>query len=370
MIDGALPPTTFGASGASIRSDRPLPGVAKGLIAAVKALETSSPGVFRLLLRGAVFQAKLPINVASGDAFIAKVLSAKPLILSVSDIVQPGKSAELLPSLLAALNIKPTDEATTFVSYLLGEKKPLVKSKIERAIAFMERLGSDLDRWQIAFLAQVYLQRDEFLAYMVEKEERFMRESLDEIMREIFAGVLALVELRPSPATLDPILDGLALRVGEYSPRARHYPPPDRDDRLLDLALRMEATIESGEERAEVADQIALLTRNVVRFLATKATYNRFDVYPDFVVLLADPPQLVRIEGARSTTGKGGRAVSLGTEFEIQAKKVTARAMTTDDRIFAEYETKLPLGSTAPLERRLAEATRRRATVSTKRPRR
>jgi hypothetical protein len=44
--------------------------------------------------------------------------------------------------------------------------------------------------------------------------------------------------------------------------------------------------------------------------------------------------------------------------------------MTTEERIFAEYETELPLGSVAPLERRLAEATRRTARASAKRPRR
>lgn len=293
---------------------------------------------FKLLINGTTFRAQLPLNLNVGDTFIAKVTSQVPLTLAGNNILHPGSSSNYLPAMLSLLGIQETKTALDFARILVDSRKPFVKSKFDRIMKYFHDMNIEPDEFQIYLFMQVYIQNDEFIDYFLKQHAKKIQLSLRELMDSIFETVLAFIYTDIDGEVLDDLREYLILdyRDDRIIPGEKQL--QDRDRQLLNFVKKINIYADSTDFDVGIKDKCALLANFLIQFLMQKSVYNRFGVYPDFLIIIKNTSQnLILLNSYKTTDSINEQVYSLGTKFEqIGVGEIAVKGMFFRDRVFAD----------------------------------
>jgi hypothetical protein len=249
---------------------------AENSLVLVQVLERLN-GSFRLLVDGSVFQAQLPFTPGDQEQFLARVLSVKPLVLQADSFMNPKMiTSALLSTLLQKLGIKENAESRQILEILLKRKRPVAKSKFE-ALAGSVDGKTKLDDIQAALLAGLYFATDQEMVGFRSEAKRLFKDSIltliDKIFHLVSAGLSASGDAIVRPALYATFIEHSAQQI-------------QSSRKLFDLVHHLSRFAKSRgiysiDEATVRAKELAVL---LTEYLVQKSVYNRFGVYPDFII--------------------------------------------------------------------------------------
>jgi|GEM_PF-5685864 len=126
-------------------SGKPLPKA--NSIVAINVLEKLNDG-YKVMINGRVFSSNLPVNAAANETLIAKVLSQSPFILSLDSFTLLKSIDESISFLLSKLQLPSTTTTERLLKAFILNKKPVMKSKLEKLVEIIEshQLEPDADQ--------------------------------------------------------------------------------------------------------------------------------------------------------------------------------------------------------------------------------
>lgn len=305
----------------------------------VKIIGKSGP-LDTILLNGNTFKTKLPLPMPPGEAFIASVLKKNPLLLSANPVIAQNSMKTAIPLIMAMFGIKEGEAAALFIRQLVEAKKPLIKSRIERISNLLHAMQADqADDYMINLFVKVYLANDDIFDFLIEKQQHILLIPLKDIIEAIFQAVVNIFDNQFPPLIkkkIEEILICYYSPDGEYSTEQN---VTDRDEKLLELVrfLRGFAAVENLTPGQR--DTMNILLQQIITFLLQKSLYNRFGLYPDFLIYYNDTSlHLAYLNTYRSIDSAGKELLSLGTVFEQTAVgNVQCRGVIYRNKIIIEF---------------------------------
>ena len=276
----------------------------------VKVLEKLN-GTYKLLVDGSVFQSSLPFGASLDEEFLAKVISKNPFTLQADGLLTQKQSAlGGLTVLLQKLGIKETKEARLVMEILLRTKKPLLKVKFEKLLESLDG-NTKLDDIQVALLAGLYFAGSAEVKSFNAEAKHLFKDSIDSIISKLFELITTALKT-PSFTFLNP-----ALETAFFSQERNNG---NSTRKLVDLVFFLDSqckTMTTSATYAEVkqAKEISVL---LTEYLVQKSVYNRFDVYPDFIISCIYNEYVLSVFNHARETPEGRIALScdLGKDIE------------------------------------------------------
>lgn len=234
-------------------------------------------GTYKLLVDGSVFQAKLPFAANNQEEFLAKVLSVKPLLLQADNLAAlKAMTPAMMATYLQKLGIKVDFEAKQLLEILLKRNRPLVKSKFEALSGLFEE-NKKIDDLQAALLAGLYYAPAQELQDFKSEAGQMFLDSLEVIIDKIYKIIVESLK-KQADVMVRPALEAAFLSPeGKKAQSARKI--PDLVQQLV-LFARGRGKYNQDDESRRAAELGALLSE----YLVQKAVYNRFSVFPDFII--------------------------------------------------------------------------------------
>ncbi len=268
----------------------------------VKVLEKLN-GNYKLLVDGTVFQSSLPFGANLDEEFLAKVISTNPFTLQADGLLNQKQSAlGGLTVLLQKLGINQTKESKLVMEILLRTKKPLLKAKLERLIETLDG-NTKLDDIQAALLAGLYFAGSTEVKEFKSEAKHLFRDSIEAIIEKLFEKIVASLKT-PSHTFLNPALEAAFLspltKNGNFNRKAVDLVF------FLDGPGKMMAGASTYTEQKQAKEIASLLTEYIIQ----KAVYNRFGVFPDFIISRVDDELVLSVFNHAMETPDGRLLIS------------------------------------------------------------
>ncbi len=236
---------------------------------------------YKLLINGNLFQATLPVAVASGEELIGKVIKQNPLVISLNQLPNLFANPGLLETILLKFDLQNSLISKSIIQRLAADKRPLIKSKIQDISEFINFWGKEVDELLLGLLIQFFWNSD----------KKFNKDELKEI-------------LLPFDIPFEKICEKIfGLIVANYSQFSAKNMQWLRETFLVELN---ENALPGKMFTGELAKYVQLLEelKNLnsefpfafradlylllLKYLLQKAEFNSFGIFPDFLIAKDD----------------------------------------------------------------------------------
>ncbi|MGE5399261.1 MAG: hypothetical protein ACM3S2_02595 [Ignavibacteriales bacterium] len=259
---------------------KPLP--ANNSVVEITVLDKSENN-YRLLIEGSVFQAKLPVNVNTGEALIARVINTNPFTLSLDNLVAAKNlGGNVVSYIISKLHLMDTETSNKVVKAFISGKKPLVKSKLNKVIDLLEKENIKLDDQQLNFFIQV-LHTDERSNEFINRSVAVLcQHSIGSLTDEIYQIVRKINSLNGSEELKAKVNETLVLDITD----AKNIDPISIKKKAAQSEkyagiLGMEEHNSGNANDKDLED----LKQILIRYNLLRSCYNKTGIYPGFVIL-------------------------------------------------------------------------------------
>lgn len=241
----------------------------------IKVLDTRE-GMYKLLINGSVFQSKIAMALLKNDELFARVLSNDPLTLRIDSLfTNHTLSKGALVQLLSRLGIEATENFIETFREIVKSGKPLIKSRLSALNDFVHSNNVLPDYYQMSLLASIYLSHFIQIEEFLKRENNFIKYSIVDVIKEIYAGVKEILESSETPEYVKDVTRKLLCQQTEVV--AGSY--TDVVKKMIDLSVFLKTQFSGGYRITRVMQN---LSESLVMYLLQKALYNQFGLYPDF----------------------------------------------------------------------------------------
>jgi hypothetical protein len=250
---------------------------------------------YKILVNGKVFMAVLPVNAKIGDTLLGMVLNNNPMTLNLVNILNlKNITIETLNSLLVKLGIQKTETNLSLLKALIANKKPVLKSKLDKLAEILESLDFTFDETQLSFLIQVFSNEDNFQKFNKRNAEYF-RYPINNVIKEIYSQIRdealnsSSIEQIRKELTIDFEKEGFekGIMTGLYS----------RDKAIQDWI---------NENRTSDNLEIKKLTGLFGYYLIQKSFLKKEGIFPGFIIAQkTDSRELIEYKLERTSRENG-----------------------------------------------------------------
>lgn len=248
----------------------------------IEVLEKMNNG-FKILVDGKLFQSKLPVNLSKGDEVFAKVVSHRPFTLGLDNFVPGGKmNAAHLALVLAKLGIKETALSKSVIKNIAANGKPLVKSKLQRLIEYMEVSDITLDEMQMTLLINIIWNdnKDNYKGSL-DSFAKIFDVTFEELSRQIFLTILKINDLDYPNELYRRLNDYVIYQLDEAHNNVIAL--KDKSNSFLNIA-EFTKTLEPALDMVQ-RKELEHLKKYMLKYVLQKALYGRFDYNPEFAII-------------------------------------------------------------------------------------
>ncbi len=241
----------------------------------IKVLDTRE-GMYKLLINGSVFQSKIAMALLKNDELFARVLSNDPLTLRIDSLfTNHTLSKGALVQLLSRLGIEATENFIETFREIVKSGKPLIKSRLSALNDFVHSNNLLPDYYQMSLLVSIYLSHFIKIEEFLKRENNFIKYSIVEVIKEIYAGVKEILESSETPEYVKDVTRKLLCQQTETLAGSN----TDSVKKMIDFSVFLKTQFSGGYRITRVMQN---LSESLVMYLLQKALYNQFGLYPDF----------------------------------------------------------------------------------------
>lgn len=268
------PVSTISPTAAQANTKLPL----ENTLALVQILEKSNAG-YKMLVDGKIFQSNLPFPAQEQEVFLAKVVSTKPFTLQADNLVTANHlGSGVVFGLLKKLGLAENDRNALVLETLLKKKKAIIKSQFEKIENIVDSKNK-IDDLQAALLCGLYFAPPAEAEGFKSEGKTLFNRPIIQIIEEIFAEITNYLSIHSNRDTnLAELLKVVFLEKERDSLRKiqKYF---DFVEMVTNQKNRFMFLL-SGEENI-IGSKIANL---ITEYMIQKAVYNRFGVFPDFII--------------------------------------------------------------------------------------
>ena len=292
---------------------------------------------YKVLINGKVFQTQLPVNVERGDELLAKVLQQYPFTLALDKFenLLTAEAGALL-SLLEKLNLSKSALSEKILRHVIANKKSLTKSKLEKIIAYVEKQGVDFDESQLVLLINlIWDNSHEGFNDISNSYHKIFDISFERLSAEIFESLLRLNRLN-LPEEIYFKLN--ATMIFDYENEAHEFnllSVGDKTDEFLALARIIEDESEKNALPIPSILELEVLQGLLIKYILQKAVYNRYNIYPEFVIIkFKSRLELITYQFEKTTIGRDESYKILINPDKDHYENTAIHAMMNSSKLF------------------------------------
>ncbi|MBI9073179.1 MAG: hypothetical protein JEY94_16370 [Melioribacteraceae bacterium] len=235
---------------------------------------------FRLLINGSVFQAELPIKAETGDVVLAKVLSQKPLVLELANLLNPKLLTNTVYNdILSKLSINASATAKEVVKELISEKKPLVKGKMERIINYIDSNKLNHDDLQINFLINFFWHSSDNSEEMLERLNDIFDITFTRLASKIYEYTILANRLYPTNSFTQKLNNVFVFDYKKFEIDKDDLPVKNKSEAIPELFALLELTDSLLPHEKKELKQLLL------KYILQKSIYQYYNFHPEFTIL-------------------------------------------------------------------------------------
>ncbi len=291
-----------------------------------------SPQGLKMFLNGSLTMMKYPFDAATGDVILAKVISQNPLNVSFTNILSGNISQQNIAALLSLLKMDLSDFNVKFLKILLQNKKPINKTRFEQFSEAFDKLEKTPDFLEMMLIMNVYAyggsKLGEYLASRNNQET-----ALSDVLRKLFETAVDIH--RAGYRDINRLLEQYLLFTPAVLPSMLKQQKAVFRDEVLLMAVE---AFQVCNPPYDVQDSINLLCKLIVQYLFYKSMYNRFGLYPDFLLLITPAGYSIIIYNSYLTRDSNDEEViSLGTQIGTDpANTISFKGLIYRDKLFID----------------------------------
>ena len=221
--------------------------------------------------------------LSKGDEVFAKVLSHQPLTLGLDNFVSGGKlSPAQITAALAKLGLQETELTKSVIKNVTANKQPLVKSKLQRMIEYMEASELTLDEMQTALLINIVWSDDkDHYKGTLDSFAKIFDVTFEELSRQIFLSVLKINDLNYPIEFYEKLNERIIYQINDNINNITAL--RDKTNGFLSLAEYFK-TITPALNILQ-SEELDYLKKYLLKYVLQKAMYTRFDYNPEFAIV-------------------------------------------------------------------------------------
>lgn len=237
-------------------SQKPLPAL--NSVVGINILEKLNSG-YKVLIDGRLFSCNLPVQPEINETLAAKVINHEPFILSLDNIATLKGLDEAVSYLLIKLQLSPAKDTERVLRSFLVNKKPVLKSKIEKIVSAIESNNLHLSDDQLNEIAEI-LGSDETGSQVITSSVlNLFNKSNTELAADIMNKLRELTTLASNDETVKNLHKMLVMNAEEES-----IDPILLRDYFTNSKDQLEFIINSGSELKGRAAEILAEIKNTL----------------------------------------------------------------------------------------------------------
>ncbi|MFH0734164.1 MAG: hypothetical protein V1773_07655 [bacterium] len=238
---------------------------------------------YKLLINGTVYQTKLPIELKEGELLLGKVITSNPLVIGLDNFGHLKViNQQMLIDVIKKIGIKLNQNSIELVGKVITAKKALVKSKIEDLIEIYKS-DFNINDVQIALLISLLWNPNYTNKEDMEDEVRIIKTiPFDKLCNEIFKSIIRLNNLNLPPIIYEKIGKAFILDVVDekivdiFNNRAKN---------INKLIIFIDKWCKTNYILKREVAELEYLNERLIKYVLQKETYERFNFYPDFLII-------------------------------------------------------------------------------------
>jgi hypothetical protein len=265
---------------------------ANNTVVSISVLDKIGPE-YKLLVNGKVFSSVLPVNVQTGEVLLGLIKNNNPMTISLINLLSAGNmTGQNLSALITKLGLKITETNINLLKALAVNKKPALKSKIEKFAEALENLDFQFDEQQLNYFVQIFTNESNYQD-LNGKNAGYFRYPLNDVMQQIYEAVK-----NGSNSALSKIVIEFAAEPDYVSLQKEIVGGMMNRDAAISEWIKENAG--SGEaETKRLADLFSM-------YLAQKSFLKKENIYPGFIIISKDGnKELVEYKLQKSSSGDG-----------------------------------------------------------------
>lgn len=283
MIQGITPQIIADISKNLSPSQKPLVSLpAENSLVDFKILDKIS-NTYKILVKGFVFQTKLPLNLITGDEIIGKVISRNPFTILLNNLAGSKNFNQIFISeIISKLNLEDTGLIKKLVEEIIKSDKPLVKSKINQLAEYYEKWGLSGDELAVNLMINImWSEKNGWAEQNGSNFNLIFDISFSDLVKKITYQLEQIYFTEQDLRLNEILVSALIMDIFEQNAKINQLLIRNREEAVLEILdyLRIKVLNSSGSRI------YAELSKDFSKYIVQKSMYNRFGLSRDFVIL-------------------------------------------------------------------------------------